>query len=289
MKNNYRIVAVTPAGRRSYMEILRKYIYKNKHILDRWDIWMNTNNEADIQYLHSLKFEDPDFINIIESRFSYNTWGHPNLNISPFWDSATEEDVIYIRFDDDIVYIADNTIESLVEFRIKNENYLFVYPFIINNVHHSRNLQERGLLSHRHGTVRHENDLFGQNIYDPVGLMNSNFAYEVHDTFFKHFYSNTVDELMTPNPIVWQYGSQISINCICWFGSFMKTITPLCGGQWPVDEENFLTTQLPGQLQMPLVTIPNTLVCHYMFRPQRDHGEINEILQKYKSIANDVI
>ena len=64
---------------------------------------------------------------------------------------------------------------------------------------------------------------------------------------------------MSPEPITWKYGSQISINCICWFGSFMKTITPLQEGKWPVDEENYLTTQAPRELNMPLITIPNTL------------------------------
>jgi len=286
MKNNYKIAAVTPAGRERYLAILQKYIYKNKHILDRWDIWVNTNNESDINYINSLKENDPEFINLIQSEFPYNSWGHVNLSIAPFWDKATDEDTIYIRFDDDVVFIADGTIDAIVDFRIKNPQYLFIYPFIINNTHHSRNLQDRGLVTVDLGMVKEEKDLLGQGIYDAVGLLNPQFVRELHNTFFKHHSENTIEQLMTPEPIIWNYGSQISINCICWFGSFMKTITPLQEGRWPVDEENYLTTQAPGNLSMPLVTIPNTLISHYMFGPQRSQGEMNDILDKYFEIAN---
>jgi hypothetical protein len=173
-----------------------------------------------------------------------------------------------------------------IDFRIKNPQYLFIYPFIINNIHHSRNLQDRRLVSTNYGSVRIEEELFGQGIYDPVGLLNSKFAREVHNTFFKHYKENTIQQLMTPEPITWKYGSQISINCISWFGSFMKTITPLQGGKWPVDEENYLTTQAPKELNMPLITIPNTLISHYLFGPQRSQGEMEDVLGEYWRIAN---
>jgi hypothetical protein len=286
MKHNYKIVAVTPAGRSHYLEILSKYIFKNQHIIDRWDLWVNTDNEFDINYLNNLKEKYPSFINLIQSDFSYNTWGHVNLNISPFWGKAIDEDTIYIRFDDDVVYIADKTIENIVDFRISNPQYLFIYPFIINNIHHSRNLQDRNLVSKHLGLVRNEEELLGHGIYDPVGLYSTEFARELHNTFFKHHHENTLQDLMVDKPIVWKYGSQISINCICWFGSFMKTITPLQDGNWPVDEENYLTTQAPEILNMPLVTIPNTLVSHFLFGPQRSNDDMKDILQEYYKIAN---
>jgi hypothetical protein len=285
MRNNYKIVAVTPSGRQRYLSILKNYIYKNKHVLDKWDLWVNTNNPVDIEYINHLKQSDPDFINLVYSDYSYNQWGHVNLSISPFWDKATDDDTIYIRFDDDVLFIADNTIENIIDFRIQNTQYLFVYPFIINNIHHSKNLQDRGLITLEYGKIREEEELLGQGIYDPVGLLNPQFARETHNVFFKHYEENTLNQLTTPEVIVWKYGSQISINCICWFGSFMKTLTPLQGGNWPVDEENYLTTQAPKNLDMPLCTIPNTLISHFLFGPQRSQGEMEDILEKYRKIS----
>ena len=51
MKNEYKVVAITPAGRRGYLEVLHKYIIKNKHLLDRWDLWVNTENSDDLNYM----------------------------------------------------------------------------------------------------------------------------------------------------------------------------------------------------------------------------------------------
>lgn len=286
MKNNYKVVAVTPAGRQRYLEILYKYMCKNKHILDRWDLWINTDNTKDLEYFNQLKESDPDFINLIPSDFPYKNWGHPNLNISPFWTKATDEDTIYVRFDDDVVFIEDNTIETLVNFRIDNPQFLFVYPFIINNTHHSRNLQDRGLLSTQHGWVRKEEDLFGQGIYDPVGLLSVDFVRELHATFFNHYDEGSLDLLKTSELLIWKPQSQVSINCLCWTGAFMKTITPLQGGNWPVDEENYLTTQAPSIYGMSNCTIPETLVVHFLFSTQRPQDELYDVLEKYRQIAS---
>jgi len=51
----YRIV-VTPAGRKVYLEILSKYIIraKNEDQLDRWDLWLNTDVQENIDYCHHL-------------------------------------------------------------------------------------------------------------------------------------------------------------------------------------------------------------------------------------------
>ena len=159
MRNNYKIIAITPSGRQRYLSILKNYIYKNKHILDRWDLWVNTNNPSDLEYINYLKQSDPDFINLVYSDYPYNHWGHVNLSISPFWDKATDDNTIYIRFDDDVLFIADNTIENIIDFRIQNPQYLFIYPFIINNIHHSKNLQDRGLVTLEHGKIREEEEL----------------------------------------------------------------------------------------------------------------------------------
>jgi hypothetical protein len=286
MKNSYKVVAVTPAGRKRYMEILQKYIYKNKHILDRWDLWVNTTNQEDINYLNQLKNNDPEFINLILSEYSPNHWGHPSLSITPFWPHSTDEDTVYVRFDDDVVYIADGTIENLVQFRLDNLKYFTIYPFIINNSQHSRNLQDRGLMTTEFGLVRSEQELLGQGIYDPVGLYSVEFIRSLHQTFLTHYHNNTVNTLMTAVPIEWTIGSQVSINGICWMGEFMKKIAPLNNGILPTAEEAYMTIGGPKEMNMPLVTIPNTLIVHFLFSTQRPQDELYDILEKYRQIAD---
>jgi len=286
MKNNYKIVAVTPAGRKRYLEILYKYICKNKHILDRWDLWVNTDVPEDLDYIKSLA-ENDSFVNLVYSDFPYKHWcNDATLSISPFWTKATDEDTIYIRFDDDVVYIDNNTIEKVIDFRIKYPQYLFVYPFIINNTHHSRNLQDRNLVTKEFGMIKEEKDLMGQGIYDKVGLYSGEFLTHLHETFFKYQSNNTQYLLSSPVAIIWEQGSQISINSVCWFGSFFKKICPLQNGNWPVCEEDYLTIKAPKELNMNLCTVPNTLIVHFLFGTQRKASELYDVLEKYKKIAD---
>lgn len=49
MYNNYRIVVNTAAGRRRYMQYLIPFVISSE-IVDRYDIWVNTHNGADIEF-----------------------------------------------------------------------------------------------------------------------------------------------------------------------------------------------------------------------------------------------
>src|ERR1700747_608144 len=63
MLNGKRIVVVTPAGRRRYMELLHAHlrgtwlrfgIASSRPLIDRWDLWVNTRDEADLAYLRGI-------------------------------------------------------------------------------------------------------------------------------------------------------------------------------------------------------------------------------------------
>jgi hypothetical protein len=311
MRKGYKIVAITPAGRRNCLEILYSYIAKNKHILDRWDLWVNTQNEEDLEYIKELA-EREEIINLIYPTWPYER-DYPNLSLAPFWSGAIEEDTIYIRFDDDVVFIEDQTIENLIGFRIENRNHLFVYPFIINNPFHSKNLQSRGIVDHQHGAIRtnKEFSLFG--LGDPVSFYSSRFARDLHESFIESYYKKEHFKFMCDEKIIWETGEtvyeygtnktkeylsdggpQVSINCICWFGEDMKKITPINNCYFEgdaiqselTDEEAYLTIVKTRDLNMPSCTAPNTLIVHFLFGPQRKQDEMLDILEKYKRISN---
>ena len=311
MRNEYKIVAITPSGRREYLEILHKYISKNKHLLDRWDLWVNTENKDDLNYMRGLSSSDP-FINLVYPNWPYER-GCPNLSLAPFWSKATDENTIYIRFDDDVVFIDEKTIENLIDFRINNRDHLFIYPFIINNPFHSKNLQIRGLINEDYGVIRTYKELCGEGINDPVSLNNPHFVRYLHETFIDSYHKNEYKKFMCDDKITWEIGDgyyryftnktsdfiteagpQVSINCVCWFGDVMKKITPIndCFFEGEntqrelTDEEAYLTIVKTKDLNMPSCTAPNTMVVHFLFGPQRSKDTMIDVLEKYKSIAN---
>ncbi len=57
----YKIVVVTPAGRKKYLDIFKKRIYAemDKGVIDGWQLWQNTVNQEDIDYLASMEAENP--------------------------------------------------------------------------------------------------------------------------------------------------------------------------------------------------------------------------------------
>jgi hypothetical protein len=311
MNNVYKIVAITPAGRRDYLEILHNYIIRNKHVLDRWDLWVNTKNSEDLEYMVEIARKDK-FINLI-----YPTWPYerecPNLSLAPFWSGAIEDDTIYIRFDDDVVFIDDNTIENLIKFRIENRNHLFIYPFIINNPFYSKDLQIRGMIDNNYGTIRTYKEFSLYGLGDPVSFHSSNFARDLHEKFIESYHKKEHFKFMCKEKIIWEigdtvykYGSnktteyisdggpQVSINCICWFGEDMKKITPINDCYFEgdsnqselTDEEAYLTIVKTRDLNMPSCTAPDTLIVHFLFGPQRRQDEMLDLLKKYKDISN---
>ncbi|MEM7463835.1 MAG: hypothetical protein AAF362_14275, partial [Pseudomonadota bacterium] len=53
----HRIVASTPAGRRRYMRLLVPHILSSD-IIDRYDIWINTTDPADLAFIEALGKHD---------------------------------------------------------------------------------------------------------------------------------------------------------------------------------------------------------------------------------------
>ena len=53
MYNNKKVVVVTPSGRKTYLNLLKNYILNNP-IVDEWQLWFNTTDKENINYLKFL-------------------------------------------------------------------------------------------------------------------------------------------------------------------------------------------------------------------------------------------
>ena len=115
MYNNYKIVVNTAAGRRRYMQYLIPYIVSSE-VVDRYDIWINTHNMADIEFFKVLAQKYP-VINLV-----WQPDGVVNgvSTINAFYKDCIEEKTIYFKLDDDIVWMEPNLIEKRIKFRIEN-------------------------------------------------------------------------------------------------------------------------------------------------------------------------
>ena len=271
MYQGKRVITVTPAGRKRYLEILVPYLLQNQHIIDRHRFWVNTTNQSDIQYIESLVSAYPDFFELEylpEGQIVDN-----NYSICHFFRNCCDPNTVYIRFDDDICYIHEDAIANLLSYRLSNLEPFLVYPVIINNCVITHLLQEAGSLSQSMGMAGYS--CMGK------GWHRGDMAHLVHHEFLSKLIQGEASDFFLKDRIFDNY-ERVSINCICWMGQDFADF----GGRVDPNEEQWLASDKPKEIQRPNALCGNALVAHFAFFPQRPFLEqdTNDLLS-YRSIA----
>jgi hypothetical protein len=84
-------IIVTPAGRKRYLKILLQNLIKCKNEFDHWDIWINTKNQEDIDFILEIE-KNYDFITTIQATSEINTeW--PGASIHQFFKGCIDETI----------------------------------------------------------------------------------------------------------------------------------------------------------------------------------------------------
>lgn len=270
MLNNYKVICNTAAGRRRYMQYLIPFVVAND-IVDRYDIWVNTTNRQDIAFFQILQKAFPK-INLV-----YQPDGVVDgcRSISAFYRQCVEEDAIYFRMDDDIVWMEPDMIEKMVRFRIDNPDYFIVSPLVINNPICTYILQNTGKIKlNKYYPAQVGHDILNQS---------SAFAAQLHEWFltsqlpgkqYQNLYCGK-------RPIAL---NRFSINSILWFGSEMAKF----GGIVTGDEEEWMTVIKPTELGAVNCINGDAIAVHFAFYPQRKKLDKLNILNRYGAFASEI-
>ncbi|KAL9106548.1 MAG: hypothetical protein Q9227_008463 [Pyrenula ochraceoflavens] len=128
-----KIIGLVFFGRKSRVEILRCYLEKRNMVdrggwLDEIHWVQNTDKKKDLAYLDEILASSPRYKKIDLSKQGVGfvgyafAWGH------------LERGNYYIKIDDDVVYMADDTIPRIVSLKLSNpEKYFLVSANIVNN------------------------------------------------------------------------------------------------------------------------------------------------------------
>ncbi len=100
MIDNYKVVVNTAAGRRRYMQYLIPQVVACD-VVDRYDIWVNTNDMTDIAFFQRCAEHFPK-INLVYQPDGVVT-GIRSINA--FYKNCVDQDTIYLKLDDDIVWL----------------------------------------------------------------------------------------------------------------------------------------------------------------------------------------
>lgn len=263
------------------MEILYKYLKRDheRGILDRWQLWSNTDpdQEEDRNYAHWLSYNH-DWIDIYERHEAVR---HPKqLNTGTFYVNTTDRDTVYLRFDDDIVYVHENAIERMVESASRMPNVMVSFPIIWNNAVSSWHLQQQGKIPMEFGVVG------SPYCMDVVGWSDPYFAEKIHRLLLDHIRAGTVDQLFLYVAAQLAPGQQFSVSCFAVNGNVYADLNPPGVLETP-EEEHWHTVYKPQSVGKSNVLLADALVAHLTFYPQRRYIlEETDIFQQYKALAD---
>lgn len=267
MYKNYRIVVNTAAGRRRYMQYLIPYIVSSD-IVDRYDIWVNTHNGADIEFFKQVAAKFP-VVNLV---WQPDGVVNGNASINAFYKDCIETDTIYFKLDDDIIWMEPRLIEKMVAFRIDNPQYFLVTPLVINN-------SLSTYLLEMDGKIKLDN-YYNASAGHPVLWRSGIFAQELHEWFLSRYLkTGRWEELHLGKKEMGM--TRFSINAVLWFGEEMRKF----GGIVPGDDEEFLSCIYPTRQGVSNAWNGDAIVAHFAFFTQREQLDKVSILEKYGKIC----
>ena len=263
-----RVVIVTPAGRRRYLEILIKYVESLRPIVDEYRLWVNTVDNNDIAFMQLYEKNNPGFVTL-EYLPDDAIWNKCNT-IFHFFKNCQDPNTLYVRFDDDIVYLDSPTkFTQFLKFRKDNPQYFLVYANTINNAICSHLHQKKGVIDTSKGIAKYD-------CVDSIGWNSGEFAKLIHNTALN---SKDLSEFRMSNWLLTK-NERVSINAISWRGDYFHTFD----GKVTNDEEIFLACTKPAKDKMYNIIYGDFLCIHYAFYSQRDIVDKDTtILARYRA------
>ncbi|HSE72871.1 MAG TPA: hypothetical protein VLB05_00045 [Dongiaceae bacterium] len=267
MFEGHRIICVTPAGRRRYLKLLVPQILACD-LIDRYDLWLNTGDAGDLAFMDALARLDERVRLVPQPDGEKPGWDA----IRGFFRDAQDEDAIYIRLDDDVVWLEPGFFEILLRFRIANPRYFLVMPLIINNAVCTSLLQNCGKVS--------PSRYVAAACMDPVGWREAEFAVLLHRFFLDLIARGETARLHCgPREIAL---NRFSINAICWFGRDLAAI----GGKIRLAEEEDLSNTIPTRLGRANCFCTDTIAAHFAFYVQRHVVDRSDVLEQYAQLLS---
>ena len=228
-------------------------------------LWLNTKSPTDVSFIRSvvrlsskIRVLDPPAIE-----------PSGNRSIGQFFRYCLDPDAVYVRFDDDIVFVEPGFFEKLLDFRLTYPEFFLVCPLVINNAICTYVLQILGKIRPGHYITA--------NAMDATAWRDPLFAEGLHRQFLDLVGKNAINSLrFEPQLLAF---NRFSINCISWLGREFAAF----GGQIPcdADEEEWLTVVMPCRLNRLSCLFGQAIVSHFAYYPQREHLDKTDLLEQY--------
>lgn len=284
MVNDKRVVVFIPYGRERTVSILIKYLERDvlRGVVD--EVWLCLNTDPDqtedLKYAYKLN-KLYDWVKIKKRPEGLPRRTPKQRNTGYFYRYMIEPNTVYVRFDDDIVYVHDDAIKNLVEAKIKMETTLTAFPLIWNNAVISWYLQQCDKIPLEYGEIDQPYCM------SPMGWANGEFAVKIHNLLLSKIEAKDVESLYLYQDMPLPPRQQFSVSCFALDSADLLTLSP--PGVLDYDEEeHWLTVHRPLRIGKDNVIVGNSLVSHYTFFPQSRIVNNTNILDRYRAISENL-
>ncbi len=283
MIHGKKVIAWTPYGRETTYSILIEYLKRDveRGILDEVWAYMNTDpsgQERDVEYAHELDAQYEWFHIKHRPEGIPRHPGPKQRNTGYAYRYMTDPGTVYLRFDDDIVYIHEDAVANLVEKRVEMTHPVAIFATTWNNAIVSWFMQQAGVIPKEFGEC-------GFYCMDPMGWANGQFAVKIHSLLLDKIEAGQVEDLFLYQDFPIQPGTQFSVSCFASEGGMYATLPNGPGVLVPDEEENWHTVHQPQVIGSPNILIGNAIVSHFTFMPQRSIVLQANILDRYRELA----
>lgn len=265
-----KLIVVTPAGRERYLRLLSHYVLGSQEVAE-WHLWDNCRTESDRRYLRELAASDPR-CKIKELPGANGGFGI----IGEFFRFCDDPEALYLRFDDDIVFVEPGFFEAFKAKAIAaRDSALWFAPIIINNavcgslIQHLSKVVIRGPITCQ--------------AMCPCAWAHASFPMALHPVFVEAVKRGRLDDFRVPDRDIRL--SRFSINAIAFFGSKIAELGELFfqhGGA----EEEWYSAVLPAKLDTCGRVFGDLLVSHFSFYTQERKLLRTNILDAYYELAS---
>jgi hypothetical protein len=252
-------------------------------VVDEYHLYMNTDpkQERDREYAQELN-EEHAWIHLKERPPGLRSLRPKQLNTGRYYRYAIEPDAVYVRFDDDIVYVHEDAIERLVRGKLSSPSTV-CFPIIWHNAICSYYLQVLGKIPKDYGVVG------SAYCMDPIGWADPDFAESIHRLLLSHIREDTVEDLFLHHDIQLELGQQFSVSCFAAESDLYRGLNPP-GILSHEEEEHWHTVQRPRHTGIPNSIVGNALVAHLSFCSHSDYiRKATDILPQYRELAETML
>ncbi|CAM4203101.1 hypothetical protein NONI108955_14350 [Nocardia ninae] len=208
------------------------------------------------------------------TEYLYNTDGPGWGQVYDLYSAHAQyyADSVFLKCDDDIVYLQLDKLADFLRFRIDQQRYFLVTANVVNNNVCAYYQQQSGAIPASLMTLELPPGGFRGSLWESPEL-----ATRLHN----HFLDNPdAFEQNSTAPIFWS--ERLSINFVAWLGRDLSYMSAISGDG---DDERILSVDIPSYLKRPNCIYPGFVASHLSYFSQEAAMDTAALMSRYRRLA----